>query len=498
MRKILTSCFSLLFLAGSVLAVDPQGKIVKETWDVAYLEGGKAGYVHTVVREIEKDGKKIHKTVSELKLTLKRFKDIIELRMESGTDEDAEGRVVAIYMKQYLGKEQKRVMVGTVKGKQLHLLVDGGKTLDKKVPWNDDVVGLYRQERLFKEQNVKPGNKFSYKCFEPTVTAVITTNVVVKDYEMIELHGKKQRMLRVEATPEKIEGVSLPPLISWLNKDLVPMHSEGEIPGLGKLKLYRTTREFAMGGKPVDITDIGRTQLVPVNRKINKPYETKSAVYKITVKGEKDAGTTFARDGRQTVKNVKGETFELHVSASHGPKLIDKPGDVGAEFMKSCYFIKSDDVKVKEHAAKAVGKEKDPWKKAQMIEKWVHDNMKNKNFTEAFATADHVARTLEGDCTEHAVLAAAMCRAAGIPSRTAIGLIYADIDNRHVMVFHMWAEVWVKGQWLSIDGTLGHGYVGATHLKISDHSWNEMQSLTPLLPVVRVLGKLKIEVESVK
>jgi transglutaminase-like putative cysteine protease len=91
-----------------------------------------------------------------------------------------------------------------------------------------------------------------------------------------------------------------------------------------------------------------------------------------------------------------------------------------------------------------------------------------------------------------------MCRAAGVPARTAVGLVYVtDRERGPSMGFHMWAEVFVKGQWLPIDATLGRGYVGATHLKIADSSWDGVQSLTPLLPVNRVLGKLTIEVVSV-
>ncbi len=113
---------------------------------------------------------------------------------------------------------------------------------------------------------------------------------------------------------------------------------------------------------------------------------------------------------------------------------------------------------------------------------------------QALAPADQVARTLKGDCTEYAMLTAAMCRAAGVPSKTALGLIYADVREGPVFAFHMWTEVWVRGQWVGIDATLGKGYVGATHLKITDHSWHNEQSLTPLLPVVRAVGKLSVEV----
>ena len=64
--------------------------------------------------------------------------------------------------------------------------------------------------------------------------------------------------------------------------------------------------------------------------------------------------------------------------------------------------------------------------------------------TEALAPADHVARTLEGDCTEYAMLMAAMCRAEGVPSKTAIGLIYADTKTGPALGFHMWTEVWLR------------------------------------------------------
>ena len=62
-------------------------------------------------------------------------------------------------------------------------------------------------------------------------------------------------------------------------------------------------------------------------------------------------------------------------------------------------------------AVKAVGDAVDPWEKAVKIEHWVARNLKDKNFKTAFAPASEVARNLSGDCTEHGVLVAAMCRA---------------------------------------------------------------------------------------
>ena len=125
--------------------------------------------------------------------------------------------------------------------------------------------------------------------------------------------------------------------------------------------------------------------------------------------------------------------------------------------------------------------------------------MKVQNFTEAMAPASEVAETLTGDCTEYSMLAAAMCRAAGVPSRTAIGLVYVDDPRQPLLGFHMWTEVFVRGQWVAIDATLGQGSVGPGHVKITDASWFNTQSMTPLLPVMRVMiGRPAVTVVEVK
>src|SRR5262249_44195319 len=215
--------------------------------------------------------------------------------------------------------------------------------------------------------------------------------------------------------------------------------------------------------------------------------------------GDDEPTKAFAQDARQQVRNAKGKSFELHVKAIRKPEPMKDPKPAADEFLTSNYFINCDDAKVKELARKAVGLETDPWKKSLLIEKWVNANMKIQNFSEAMATADHVARTLEGDCTEYAMLAAAMCRAVGVPSRTALGFVYVDAAKAPVFGYHMWTEVYVQGQWIDLDATLGRGGVGASHIKITDHSWHETRSLAPLLPVMRVmLGKVAIEVVRVE
>ena len=104
--------------------------------------------------------------------------------------------------------------------------------------------------------------------------------------------------------------------------------------------------------------------------------------------------------------------------------------------------------------------------------------MKNKNFATAFAPASEVARNLSGDCTEHGVLTAAICRAVGIPARVAIGLVY--VDHLGGFGFHMWNEVYVNRRWVAIDAAFDQTEVDAVHIKLSDTS---LDGVSPLRSV---------------
>jgi transglutaminase-like putative cysteine protease len=130
------------------------------------------------------------------------------------------------------------------------------------------------------------------------------------------------------------------------------------------------------------------------------------------------------------------------------------------------------------------------------MEKYVHRELKSKNFSTALASAAEVAKTLEGDCTEHAILLAAMLRAERIASRVAVGVVY--LENEGAFGGHMWTEAFVDGRWLSLDPTLGRGGIGAAHIKLAecDFSDDAPSPVTSFLPLFNLMGNMKIEVVS--
>jgi hypothetical protein len=516
MKRYVT-CFAVVLLVVTPLqAREPAvPKVILDAWDAAYLDGIKMGFQRTTVEQIERDGQKLFRTTKLVQLTLKRYDAVVTQRFDLTTEEKPDGKVVALSMTQYLDKGQKLVQRGRVEGDKL-LVRSSTDPNPKSFPWNDKAIGFYGQELLFHTRKVKTGDHFRFFDYQLPIHTAVPTQVVVKemeekdvlaarkDGESVKGERVKKRLLRAEIRPEKVsvddKNYQLPPLIVWLDDNRRVVRSESKVPGLGGMTLYRTTRAIAEkeGAAPAQMADLGLNSLISLNREIDKPHEAREVVYRITVKDDDEPTTTFVRDARQKIENVKGNTFDLRVRPIRAPVEVENPGKIKDEFLKSSYFLDSANEKVRERANAIVGDERDPWRKGQSIEKWVHENMKQ-NTEVNFAPASQLLRDPRGDCRQHAMLTAALCRAANVPARTAIGLVYVnDRERGPVLGFHMWTEVWIKGQWLMLDAMLGRGNVGAGHVKITDHSWKDIQTLAPLLPVTRVTGKVRIEVVSVK
>jgi transglutaminase-like putative cysteine protease len=477
------------------------GELVEESWEIAQIEGAKVGFLHTTVRRIESNGGKRLLATAELDLTFKRHNALLRVRREHGTEETSEGKVVGVFMRQGQEGGRQLVLAGTLEDGRMHVRIDNGR-IDRRIPCSDDVVGLYRLEHLFQQRKPKPDDRWTVKRYDPTYNSIVTLRVAVKEREGLSRSARNEtsNLLRVELTPEPLEApgikVQPPAEVWWLDESFVPVRRQFELEGLGSVILTRTTREAATApAAPRQLADIGLKTLIPLNRALVHPYSTRSAVYRITLRGDPDPGSALARDDHQDIRDLRGNTFELHVHP-----LQKQPRRLGdetapAECLKPCYFIDCGDARVKELARRAAGEERDPWAKARRIERWVKQNMRVDN-TAPLGPASEAARQLRGDCRHYALLTAALCRAEGIPARTAVGLLYVEKGRRPMMGFHMWTEVWIDGQWLGLDATLGQGGVSAAHLKISDHSWHNTASLTPLLPASRILGKITITVLS--
>lgn len=71
-----------------------------------------------------------------------------------------------------------------------------------------------------------------------------------------------------------------------------------------------------------------------------------------------------------------------------------------------------------------------------------------------FDIASQVAEHRDGDCSEHAVITAALLRASGVPARVVVGLALFQLDGRYVAYGHAWVDARVDGRWEIADAAM--------------------------------------------
>jgi transglutaminase-like putative cysteine protease len=169
-----------------------------------------------------------------------------------------------------------------------------------------------------------------------------------------------------------------------------------------------------------------------------------------------------------------------------------------AEFLNSNVYLDSSDPLIVDLAEKAKGKKKEIAEIAKSLTTFVHGYVASKNFSVGFASASEVARSREGDCTEHSILLAAMGRAVGIPSRVATGLVYAKRfqGQRDVLVYHMWTQFFVDGKWMNYDSALGYEACPADRILFAVSSLNGEDLIESMLPVMEFIQNLKVRLKS--
>jgi hypothetical protein len=338
---------------------------------------------------------------------------------------------------------------------------------------------------------IKEGESRVVKAFIPELNKICLYKLAAKKKEPVTLgkEGTKKELMRIEQVVTDLEDKPVTGMDQtfWVDDGGQVLKSVSDL--LGGMVAYRTTKSAALA---VDGDfDLLTSSILKVKRKIPNSTGTRDIVYRLSVTGE-DPRKLIPSDHRQTLQPDASSSALMEIRADDPNSGEPGPESVADEYLRPNPLVNSDDPEVIRLMKKALARAgKDAWSQAVAIEEWVFNNMKQKNFGVGFAPAAEVARNLSGDCSEHGVLAAAMCRAAGIPARCVVGLVYAD----HLGGFgpHLWNEVYVNRRWVAIDATFNESQVDATHIKLAETSLDGLAPFEAFLPVVRVWNKLKIE-----
>lgn len=493
------------------LLSDPgaDGEVLEEYWEVHRLQGSRVGVAHTTLSRVQEGGQTLLRMRSRTRTQLHRAGMPTRQDMEITSWETPEGRWVGFESRvaspapagsptspastaSERGGTSAAVMRtrGTVHGQELELVTQTlGHQQRRTLAWQADWGGPFAVEQSLRRRPMQPGEQRTVWGLVPVVHVPAATELKAYDYESVDLPGGAQRLLKVEAVTRFGNQAIVSQL--WLDAEGRTLRSW--IPAIEQ-EIVRTTQGEALRRgeeKPLDLLAASVVRLQ--GNQVPSPQAT-TIVYRVRRTDGPIEGL-FPEGVGQQVRLVDPQTAELHVQrvtphAAEPPAL--RPAPPGDAERRPSSFVQSDDPQIVAMARQAAGRESDPWRVACALERFVFEAVRNTDFSQAFATAAEVARTLEGDCTEHAVLLAALCRAQHIPSRVAFGLVY--YPPQRGFAYHMWTEVWIDDRWVPLDATLGQGGVGPDHLKLGHSSLDGEAALAALLGIVRVFGRLELEI----
>jgi hypothetical protein len=240
-----------------------------------------------------------------------------------------------------------------------------------------------------------------------------------------------------------------------VREDTVPYKVEALVGAL-KLEMLKCDKAFAMS-KAKSTKDFLSTFFLtspkavpPGAGKVVLKLKPKDPARKVTFPQTDAQQVTVAEDGCATL------TVERPAMAEG--QVLPYAGDDKAalEALKPTRHVESDDRMIVEKAREIVGDTEDAAEAARKLAGWVFANLSDKSLAVGYASASEVMRTLSGDCTEHSVLLTALCRAAGIPARTASGMLYAPafMGRKNIWGGHQWTQVHLGGKWVDLDATL--------------------------------------------
>src|SRR5690606_35479219 len=389
---------------------------------------------------------------------------------------------------------------GRVNGDRIAVSVEteGEPSRTRTVSLDSRAVGPRRARQLTREALVNEGDTLELFVFNCELVRAIAQRSTLGAEEDIEIGGRRRRLRRVLTSSAELPEVTL-----WIDEEHRQLRSR--VP-LGDLVMETTlsTREAILSQPGGDPPEVYFAASLALNRAI--PNDAAEVVYRVRFRDgseiAKQAVALLSRAG-QTIESEDANGLVLRVRAvgPEGPReraeaddaSIKRTSDPSALLPSA--LIESDNANIvaAAHGVRQSLGDATPWMLARALERWVHEHVTEKTLDKAFASAAEVFEDRAGDCTEHAVLLAALLRAADLPARVVAGLVH----HRRALVGHMWTEVLIDGHWIPLDATAGAGRVSADHIALADSTLGDSSSSDLLLRLLPILGGIEVEVLSI-
>ncbi|MCK4660406.1 MAG: transglutaminase domain-containing protein [Phycisphaerae bacterium] len=474
----------------------PQGKFVDE-WAVIRMGGQKCGYNHTVMT---RKGDMVKSSTLEV-LRISRAGQSISVTQLMNSEETVDGqpRSFAAEMDMAFRKVH---MQGVVRdGKVVVQLQQFGNQITETLDYPSGALMTWGAKRAEHLKGYAAGTKFELSVYVPVLSTshAAILKFKIEGEEEIEVDGHKRRGIRCVQEMHS-PGSPMPlHLVTWVDPHKHEMlKMKMDVMGM-PMEVVPCLREVALAD--FDPPEAFMKTLVSADKPIDRKTARRIKM-KLVLEGEGPDLPPLPKTGMQTPSKPTDRSVVLDVArqdhtALAKAKKYDKPDKKAlAEFCEPNIYINSGDPAVRKMADQAAGKAKTPYEIADRLRVYVSEKITDKNLNIGFASASEVCRNMSGDCSEHAVLLAALGRAKGVPSRVVCGLVYVPwfkgADN--VFGFHMWTQFYINGQWVDFDAAQNESDCNPTHIALTVDSLHDSGLGDLAFAILPVMARLQIEI----
>lgn len=465
-----------------------QWKQTSEHWYIMELAGGRAGWSRDVV---ETNGEQ-YRTINETSIRIGRMSEEATIYMSSSFVETLNGQPVSIALTSKMSSQTTETNVKFTDEAMEQTVTQGGRTTTKMLPSPEgDWLPPQALDRFITTQLEAKAKQFTYRTIEPQNGLEVLE--VQCEYLREETYKFGDREIPVTVLKSIVKFGNMPGIISteMYSSDHVLVYTKTSM-GMGDMIMRHSSKKDAMSDDGGEAPELIFSTFVTADRPLDNGMHAMQTRYRLTLKeGEMPP---FPTAGAQRVTNEKDGVVTLLVDIDDNVAASEGDTDL-KEYLESSTLIDMDNPLVEKLATRALrGAGEGTMERADALYEFVYKHISDKNMGTAFASAGETAMTRTGDCSEHAVLLAAMMRAAKIPSRVATGLVFmTNRENKAMFGWHMWTQALIDGRWVDFDATLPVRY-NSGHILTSTSSFSDSGSSSELMSLFLLMGNLEIEI----
>jgi len=330
---------------------------------------------------------------------------------------------------------------------------------------------------IVRKRGIKLGKRFEFNCIDEESCSIVKESITVKQKTKIFWQGVEHEVYELINKKSNMPGITMK---AFLNNKFEVLRAE-----LGPITLIKVEDTNKRKYSKKDLLTLFLIDPAYKAKDFSKNIYLK---LKLSLDKSLDPYQVFYLNKRQKITR---ENNKLFIEIKKPEMFEESAGEKVKNYLVSKGLILVDE-KIKNRALE-ITKGIKGLKALRSLTNWVFRNL-SKSFNKVIDSSVVINKTLEGDCTEHAIYLAALLRAVNIPARCVVGLMFLDGK----FYYHMWTEAYLKKGWISIDPSFNQVNVDVGHIKFFHTALAQESPSDVIAKFLKHIKKIKLKVVKVK